>query len=291
MTSPIRKHSEKPLFTQFNNLVSNYGYVLNTICNLIYYLFYGPKLIDCLRESIELNRTYHRHISERKAIIIILSCIIICYCEMFLAYFDLFLNFNWSNELMKSILMTIACHLICVLDYFSLHSLFYGEWLIRRSLYDLLCDNGSMFNERKYIQNLASTCDRFHSLQSLPLLIYCTNNVTQMVMIICWSLMFFNQNIETFIFTFYLISITIYIVYIVHINECTLTIFDHLMTLQRIRKHRTQSPTEMIGTYELEQYRNCFRLKLFHLTYLNMNVLFTLLLSVISLTVFIMQTN
>ena len=137
VTSFIEKYKESLFFYQFMNLVSNYGYVPNILCNLIYYLFYGPKLIDCLRDSFELNCTYHRHIGERKAIILIVLCILLCDSLFFTSYFDKFIKLNWSNDPLKSLSYVISTHVMCIMDYFPLHSLFYGEWLIRRSLLDL----------------------------------------------------------------------------------------------------------------------------------------------------------
>ena len=99
------------------------------------------------------------------------------------------------------------------------------------------------------------------------------------------------SDLEIFWFYVYLISTTIYLAYVVHLNDESLTIFDDIMIRLRIRKHQIQSSTEMIDTYELEQYRHCFYIKLFNLIYLNMNVIFTIALNVTGLTVFILQTN
>ena len=286
-------------FAQFMYFVSNYGYIPSIMCYMIHYLFNGPKLINCLQESHELNHTYHRHINDRKAIILFILCIIPTYSGFFVSYFAMFLKLDWSNELMKSLFFVLATHAICVMDYFQLNSLFYGEWLIRRTLLDLRERIIVLVsNEKIYIRKLASTCERIHSLQSLPLLIYCSNYSFQMTLVFCMSFLSGNQipDSEIFWFFIYLISVTIYFAYIIHINEESLTIFDDIMTHLRKRKHRipirlVQSSTEMICTYELEQYRHSFRMKLFNLTYLNLNVLFTIVLSVIGITVFILQTN
>ena len=278
---------------------STFGNVPNIISNLIYYLFNGPKMVDCLRESYELNRTYHRHIGERKGIRIILSCIIFCYTGFLTSYLNLFLILDWSNEFMQSIFTAISCHLISITDYFPLHSLFYGEWLIRQSLLDFR-DHHLLHitDERRFIQTLALTSERFHWLQSLPLLMFCTNNSIQLTIFICVNFIsrehYFNA--KGFCLIAYFLFINLYTVYIVNINEQSLTIFDDIMTQLRARKHRIrirliQSSTNMIGTYELEQYRNCFRLKLFYLAYLNINVLFIMALTIVGLTVFILQTN
>ena len=294
------KFKNKPLFRQLVYLNGDFGFIVTTLFRTIYYLFYGPKLVDCLRESRELNQTYHRHVSDRKAITIVLSCIILSYLNLFISYFDIFQKFDWSNEFMKSLFRSITYNFICAMDYFPQHSLLYGEWLIYRSILDHRKHmNRFMSNDKIYIQNLASISERFHSFQSLPLLTFWINNAIELTIIFCISVISQGNHYatNTVWFFVYLFTVSVYNIYIVHLNEKTLNIFDDIITQLRIEKHGVRNfnlvhhSTELISIYELEQYRNCFRLKLFNLTYFNMNGLFTLALAILGLTVFILQTN
>ena len=171
------------------------------------------------------------------------------------------------------------------------------------------------------IRNLALCNDQLNSLLSFPFLIFLSMNVLNFI--ITLSLFIFDINVKKvyriYIYLSYLVGLSFYGCYTTKLNQDNLNLFNSIcfklwdsncikpnqQKISFIGKKRlnvTHSrpflysreqtrQSQQILYYGIEQYGRLLQMRLFHLTPLNLSVLFSIFLLVFSHIVFILQTN
>ena len=151
------------------------------------------------------------------------------------------------------------------------------------------------------LSQLASANRQLHRLLSFPMFIYFSYMVLSTICTVCIS--FFYQELFGILSSIQFLKIIVYsgslcsyVVYIVYLNHQALRLFDSFTGVFRydpahlVRVKRLYSYSHF-KYGELTLYRNDFKLQVFYLNTLNLPLIFSTVLLILSYVVFIFQTN
>ena len=319
---------QRKIFYKIAYFNIRFAYTSIAIIRSLYFLLYGGvRIRKLLLSSSEMNLTYYRYIdSPIKVIFILMITIIFSLYRFLVSYLSVWSRIDWQRQLFDGITRTFGYFIISISAFVQIYIQIYVQWFVRRSMIDIQLNLNRSISNRfpqqstsiliRKIRNLALSTSDLNFLLSFPILFSMLNNIIDLIIFICVAL-FMGVSIFNFqflIFTIFIFSMIAYNFYVVNLNHDILNIFDRITEQLRdssiatdcmkvihkgtmVNKYRSppmidrRNRSRQICFEELEQYRNLFQLRLFNMTPINMNVLFSLCLTITGLIVFVVQTN
>ena len=316
---------QKKFFFQLAYFNFRFAFSTIAIFRSLYFLLYGGvRIRNLLFNSSEMNLTYYRYLDSQIKVVSILSVTVVFgLFRFFISYIGVWREVDFKHQPFDAMIRTFGYFIISLSAFIQIYIQIYVQWFVRRSMIDIQLNLNRSISKRfpqqstsiliQKIRNLALSTSELNFLLSFPIMLSMLSNILDLIIFICVIVFFVSINFQFMIFIIFILITVAYNFYAVNLNQDILNIFDRITEQLRdsfivfdcmrvknvsmINKYRSstlidrRNKSRQICVEELEQYRNMFQLRLFNMTPINMNVLFSLCLMMTSLIVFVIQTN